>query len=89
MWTQGNAIGDEGPQKVEPTDTSQKPLVRSRTMAGLSLAGLGTILTETSAQLKPLIGYSAAFETAFVAVTVVGIGLAAYARISDHSTARK
>ena len=89
MWSRYTQIGEQLSQKVEPTDTAQKPLVKSRTMAGLSLAGLGTILTETSTQLKPLIGYSTAFETAFVVVTVVGIGLAAYARISDHSTARK
>jgi lysozyme len=74
--------GDLMPQR--PVQEALKPLSKSKTMAGASLAGAGTILSETASQLEGLVGYSGVAETLFLLVAVAGIGLVAYSRFNDH-----
>lgn len=74
-------------QKPEVADV--KPLTKSRTMAGLSLAGVSTMIAEAAPQLQALAPYSSSITTAFVVLTVVGIAIAAYARIDDHKEGKR
>jgi lysozyme len=75
------------PQKVCTEEV--KPIVKSRTMAGLGLAGVSTALSEVSTQLQPLTTYSSTITTVFLILTVVGIGIAAYARMDDQRKAER
>lgn len=74
--------GDKMPQKVSQEDP--KPLTHSRTMAGASIAGAGTMLSGVSEQLQDLVPYSDMVKYVFLAVALGGIALAAYARWNDH-----
>jgi len=74
--------GDLMPQK--PLQEALKPLTKSKTMAGASLAGAGTILSETASQLEGLVSYSNVAQVLFLLVAVAGIGLVAYSRFKDH-----
>ena len=74
--------GDLMPQK--PVQEALKPLTKSKTMAGASLAGAGTILSETASQLEGLVSYSNVAQVLFLLVAVAGIGLVAYSRFKDH-----
>jgi len=73
------------PQKVCTDEV--KPLVKSRTMAGLSVAGASTALSEISTQLQPLTMYSGTITTVFLILTLAGIAFAAYARMDDQRKA--
>lgn len=75
--------GDKMPQK--PEQAAKKPLTKSRTMAGVSVAGLAAVLSEVSAQLEGLIPHSEAINILFLIISLAGIALAAYARIDDHN----
>ena len=73
--------GEETPQKVE--QKALRPLTKSKTIAGTSVAGAATMLSEVSVQLEVLTGYSEILHTVFIILALGGIGLAAYARIKD------
>jgi lysozyme len=75
------------PQKVCTDEV--KPLGKSRTIAGLGVAGISTALSEISTQLQPLTMYSTTITTAFLILTVAGIAFAAYARVDDQRKAER
>lgn len=75
----GGAIA---PQKV--TAVAQKPLTRSKTMAGAGIAGAATALGEITPQIEALVPYSESMKTIFLLCAIGGIALAAYARFKDH-----
>jgi hypothetical protein len=73
------------PQK--PVQTEKKPLTKSKTMAGAGAAGIGTlgsVLGDAATNLGPLIMYSDSIKMVFLGLTVAGIALVAYSRITDH-----
>ena len=70
------------PQKV--TSAAPKKLIKSKTMAGVGVAGTATMLGELAPQLQALVPYAASMKTIFLIVAVGGIALAAYARMKDH-----
>jgi lysozyme len=82
----GQEGGDLMPQK--PVQTAQKPLVKSKTLAGAGAAGLGTVgsvIGDAASNLEGLIMYSDTIKMVFLALTVAGIALVTYSRIKDHS----
>lgn len=80
--------GEALPQSVEPTEA--KPLTKSRTMVGVSVAGLATALSEASEQIRglveyqPILPFHEQLQLAFMLLALGGIALAAYARWDDH-----
>ena len=77
---------DEGgePMVQKPEQTATKPLTKSKTLAGAGVAGLATVAQETATQLEGLVTYSDAIQYAFLALSIAGIALVAYARVKDH-----
>lgn len=75
--------GDLPPQKVE--QAAPKPLKKSKTMAGVGMAGAATVANEISGQLQGLVPYSENLKIIFLVVALAGIGLAGYARFKDHA----
>ena len=77
---------DEGgptmPQK--PTAEAPKSLAKSKTMAGVGLAGAATGLNEVAGQLQGLVAYADSLKTIFLICAIGGIALAAYARWKDN-----
>lgn len=77
---------DEGgptmPQK--PTAEATKSLAKSKTMAGVGLAGAATGLNEVAGQLQGLVAYADSLKTIFLVCAIGGIALAAYARWKDN-----
>lgn len=65
-----------------------RPLPKTRTMAGASIAGTGLIaseaVSEISTQIEPLVPYADGLRIVFVVLALLGIGLTVYARISDR-----
>jgi lysozyme len=86
MFTMDTPLSSQGkdlmPQKVE--QAAVKPLTKSRTIWGLSLAGASTAFSEAAQQVQPLMQYMSTLQYIFVALTLVGIGVAMYARFDDH-----
>ena len=76
------AGGPIGPQKIEAA--AQKPLTKSKTMAGAGIAGAATALGEITPQIEALVPYSDSMKTIFLLCAIGGIALAAYARFKDH-----
>lgn len=70
------------PQKVTVQD--KKPLAKSKTMAGVGIAGAATGLNEMAGQLQGLVSYADSLKTIFLIVAIGGIALAAYARFKDQ-----
>jgi lysozyme len=70
------------PQKVTVQD--KKPLTKSKTMAGVGIAGAATGLNEMAGQLQGLVSYADSLKTIFLIVAIGGIALAAYARFKDQ-----
>ena len=77
-----DAGGPIGPQKIEAA--AQKPLTKSKTMAGAGIAGAATALGEITPQIEALVPYSDSMKTIFLLCAIGGIALAAYARFKDH-----
>lgn len=76
-------------RKAYPADGAEaKPLTRSRTIAGASLAAAGVTAQELAGQLQPLVGMSETVKTVFLCLTVAGLALVAYARWDDHRRGR-
>lgn len=72
------------PQPQRPEAAAQKPLTQSKTMAGASLAGIGTVLSEAASQVEALTSYSEMLKIVFLVLTIAGIALVAYSRMKDH-----
>jgi hypothetical protein len=83
-----------------PEPPAQKPLAESRTMRGSGAAGLATVgaagvevaqdvLAETQAAVAPLVPYLDTLRWVFIAVALVGIGVAVYARWDDFRRGRR
>ena len=79
--------GDLPAQK--PQQSEAKPLGKSRTLFGLSLAGLSTGISEATSQLQSLTAYSSTLQVVFVVLTLAGIAVAVYARVDDHKEGRR
>tara|TARA_B110000908_G_scaffold31467_1_gene37419 strand:- start:1315 stop:1527 length:213 start_codon:yes stop_codon:yes gene_type:complete len=58
----------------------QKPLTDSRTLLGLIVASIATIVRE----VLPLELYAESAHPIALAITALGITVAVYARVSDH-----
>lgn len=77
---------DGGEAMVQkPEQRATKPLTQSKTMAGVGVAGLATVAQEAAQKLEGLTAYSDAIQYAFLALSIAGIVLVAYARIKDHN----
>jgi len=72
----------------KPQQGDTKPLGKSRTLFGLSLAGLSTTISEAADQIRPLANYADSMQMLFVTITLIGIGIAAYARYDDYKEGR-
>lgn len=78
-------VGADGTvQSQKPEAAAIKPLSQSKTIAGATIAGVSTVVGETAAKLEPLSAYSEYIKYAFLALTLLGIGLVTYARWKDH-----
>lgn len=67
-------------------------MVESRTLQGTGTAGLGTVgvvATEAAQEISPLLPYADTLKWVFVALTLLGVGFAMYARIDDWNRGRK
>lgn len=80
-------LADDGGDMMiqKPTQEATKPLVKSKTMAGAGVAGLATVAQEAATKLEGLIAYSDMIQYAFLALSIAGIALVAYARVKDHN----
>lgn len=79
MWCKEGFTASRSRIPVAP-----QPLTRSRTMQGAALSTAGTIgatLTETSSQISMVAEYSTILQTAFVILTLVGVGMTIYGRL--------
>jgi hypothetical protein len=68
----------------KPEQSAQKPLKKSKTLAGAGVAGGAGMMAELSSQLQPLIGYSESIKYIFLAASLAGVALVAYSRIKDN-----
>ena len=90
LFSMDAVLADDGgevmPQK--PAPTALKPLKKSKTIAGAATAGagtLGTVVTDAAGNLQSLVSYSDTLKIMFVVLSVLGIGLVTYARVSAHN----
>lgn len=72
------------PMPQKPQAEALKPLSKSKTMAGASLAGLGTIASEAASSIESLTYYSETIKYVFLALTLIGVGVVVYSRWKDH-----
>ena len=77
---------DEGGPTMaqKPSAAAPKPLTKSKTMAGVGIAGTATALNEIAGQMQGLVAYADSLKTVFLICAIAGIALAAYARVKDH-----
>lgn len=76
-------------REFRPEISDQVPIPgRDGTMTGLLMSGVGSFATvsaepikEMASQIEPLIGYSDDLTWVFIALTIIGLALAAYKRI--------
>lgn len=70
---------------VEPP---RKPIAKSRTVAGGTIAGASVVaseaVTEVRDQIEPLLPYAESLKFIFMALALVGIGITIWARIDDR-----
>lgn len=72
------------PMAQKPAAQDKKPLAKSKTMAGVGIAGAATGLNEMAGQLQGLVAYADSLKTVFLLCAIAGIALAAYARWKDQ-----
>ena len=84
-------LADDGGDAMvqRPESAAPKPLKQSKTMAGVGLAGLATVVQEIVPQLQEITGnippnMVGGIEYVCAGLTILGICVAAYARIQDH-----
>jgi hypothetical protein len=72
----------------EPLEPGRKPLTKSRTIAGATIAGTATVaqevVQETQTQIAAITPYADSLKWLFLALAIAGIGLTIWARIDDH-----
>lgn len=88
---------DEG-LRLAGIEPPQKPLSRSRTLAGQTAAATGTAgaaaleigqqATDAASQVSFLVEYGWVFQALFMALILGGIGLTVYARLNDRATGK-
>ena len=86
LFSMDAKLADEGGDIMvqKPQATAPKSLAKSKTMAGVGIAGAATAMGEMSSQLEGLVSYSDSLKTIFLLCAIAGIALAAYARFKDH-----
>jgi len=87
LFSMDAPLASEGGEAMvqKPQQKALKPLTKSKTMAGAGVAGLATIAQEAAQKLEGLTAYSDSIQYAFLALSVAGIALVAYARYKDHA----
>ena len=87
LFSMDAPLASEGGEAMvqKPQQKALKPLTKSKTMAGAGVAGLATIAQEAAQKLERLTAYSDSIQYAFLALSVAGIALVAYARYKDHA----
>ncbi|MGM0583278.1 MAG: D-Ala-D-Ala carboxypeptidase family metallohydrolase [Pseudomonadota bacterium] len=89
-----------GAPRFSPEPPPRKPLSHSRTMKGGGAAGVATLgaagvevvqeaVTETQSALQPLVPHLDALRWILVAVALIGLGVALYARWDDWRRGRR
>lgn len=71
---------DAMPQAVEAPEAGAKPMGKSLTVQGGTIAGVGAVCTEATTQIQPLVDYSGVIRLVFVVLTLLGVALALYGR---------
>jgi|TARA_R100001510_G_C7577670_1_gene151818 lysozyme len=86
LFAMDTKLADEGGDTMvqKPQATAPKSLAKSKTMAGVGIAGTATMLGEMSSQVEGLVAYSSSLKTLFLILAIGGIALAAYARWKDN-----
>ena len=86
LFAMDTKLADDGGDIMvqKPQATAPKSLAKSKTMAGVGIAGAATAMGEMSTQLEGLVGYSDSLKTIFLLCAIGGIALAAYARFKSH-----
>lgn len=86
LFSMGSLLPDEGGDLMvqKPEQKAQKPLKKSKTLAGAGVAGGAGMMAELASQLQPLIGYSESIKYIFLAASLAGVALVAYSRIKDN-----
>lgn len=86
-----NNIDTKPPQTAAEALDQVRPVSTTRTAVGaqvsgssVAAAGVLDVVTKTQDQLSPLVQYGEMFKIAFLVLALAGIGLTAYARISDR-----
>jgi lysozyme len=78
-------VGSDGfTQPQKPEQEAVKSLTKSKTMAGATIAGAGTVATELADHLQPIMHVSDTLKMLFVGLTIVGIGIVIFSRWKDH-----
>ena len=84
MDTTVSANGGEKPVRHVETAPS-KSLSQSRTLWGVSAAGLAAIVQTVIVQAEPFAVIHPAIQVGLTIAQIAGLGLAAYARVDDHN----
>jgi lysozyme len=86
LFSMGSLLPDEGGDLMvqKPEQSAQKPLKKSKTLAGAGVAGGAGMMAELASQLQPLIGYSESIKYIFLAASLAGVALVAYSRVKDN-----
>ena len=97
MQPYDDATIDQG-LKLAGIEPPQKPLSKSRTLAGQTAVAVGTTgaaavevgsgLTEAAGSLQPLVDYGWVFQVLFAGLLIGGVGLTVYARLSDRAVGK-
>ena len=71
----------------------ERPVSKTRTMAGAGMAGTsviaGEVVAEVAAQVEPLAVYSESLKLLFLVLALVGVGLTVYARLDDRKQGKR
>ena len=86
LFSMGSLLPDEGGDLMvqKPEQSAQKPLKKSKTLAGAGVAGGAGMMAELASQLQPLIGYSESIKYIFLVASLAGVALVAYSRVKDN-----
>ena len=97
MQPYDDATIDQG-LRLAGVEMPQKPLSRSRTLAGQTAAATGTAAvaaqeigqqaTEAAGQISFLVEYGWVFQALFLMLIIGGIGLTVYARLDDRAAGK-
>lgn len=92
LFSMDAALADDGGDVMvqKPESTALKPLTKSKTIAGVGVAGIAAVLQEVIPQLQQITGSIPpnmvnGLEYVCAGLTILGICVAAYARVQDHN----